>query len=56
MAVITPSLLTERKHLRSVADALALSPGKEDMEALAHVQRAAGVGLLETAREWLAAE
>src|SRR5215468_6841255 len=56
IAVITHGLLTERKHLSHVADALALSQGQEGMDAFDQFQRTAGIGLLETTKELLAGE
>jgi len=49
-------LLTERQHLGDLTDAQVLSQGKQGMDAFDELQRAIGVGLLETAIELLAGE
>jgi hypothetical protein len=54
VSVIANRLLTQSQHLRDFTDALTLSPNQESMEAFDPFQRAAGVGLLETAIEVLA--
>ncbi len=56
MTVIANRLLTERQHLGDLTDAQVLSQGKQGMDAFAELQRAIGVGLLETAIELLAGE
>jgi hypothetical protein len=56
IAVIAYGLLPKRQHLSHFADTLALSQGKEGMDAFHQFQRAAGVGLLKPAIELLAGE
>ena len=56
MAVIAPGLCPEGKPCSHFTDALALSQSQESLEALDQLERTAGVGLLETAREWRASE
>jgi uncharacterized protein YacL len=56
MTVIAHRLLTESQHLGDLTDAQVLSQGKQGMDALDELQRAIGVGLLETAIELLAGE
>jgi hypothetical protein len=56
VAVIAHSLLPESKPLGDLVDVLALSESQESMKAFDQFQRAAGIGLLETALELLAGE
>ena len=52
--VITHGWLPASQPLCPVADTVALCQGQEGGDALAQVQRTAGIGLLETTREWRA--
>src|SRR5262249_32103639 len=56
ITVIAHRLLTERQHLGDLTDAQVLSQGKQGMDAFDALQRAMGVGLLETAIELLVGE
>jgi hypothetical protein len=56
VAVSAHGLLTARKPLGALVDGLAWRESQESMDAFAPWQRAAGRGLLATAREWLAGE
>jgi hypothetical protein len=54
VAVSAPGRRTASKPLGDLVDVVAWRESEESREAFDPWQRAAGLGLLETAREWLA--